>query len=80
MNAIALVIGNSNYEYARPDFMLDNPYNDATGVAETLNNLGFVVRLKLDLSEKEFNNELHLYGNELNKYDHCLVYFAGHAV
>lgn len=50
MNAIALVIGNSNYEYARPDFMLDNPYNDATGVAETLNNLGFVVRLKLDLS------------------------------
>lgn len=80
MNAIALVIGNSNYEYARPDFMLDNPYNDATGVAETLNNLGFVVRLKLDLSEKEFNNELQLYGNELNKYDHCLVYFAGHAV
>ena len=80
MNAIALVIGNSNYEYASPDFKLDNPYNDATGVAEVLTNLGFVVRQRLDLSEKEFNNELHLFGTELNKYDHCLVYFAGHAV
>lgn len=80
MNAIAIVIGNSNYEFGDAEFRLENPYNDASGVAEALTNLGFVVRLRLDLREKEFVNELHLYANELNKYDHCLVYFAGHAV
>ena len=80
MNAIALVVGNSNYEFDAPSFTLNNPANDARGVAEALTKLGFFVHLFLDEDERRFRDHLHDFSTELNKYDNCLVYFAGHAI
>ena len=80
MNAIALVVGNSNYEFDAPSFTLNNPANDARGVAEALTKLGFFVHLFLDEDERSFRDHLHDFSTELNKYDNCLVYFAGHAI
>lgn len=80
MNAVALIIGNSNYEFEAPDFTLNNPTNDAQGMANTLTKLGFFVSLHLDLSCKNFAQVLHEYASTLNSYDNCLIYFAGHAV
>ena len=80
MNAIALVVGNSNYAFNAPSFVLKNPSNDARGVAEALTRLGFFVNLYLDEDERSFRQHLHDFSTELNKYDNCLVYFAGHAI
>jgi hypothetical protein len=80
MNAIALVVGNSNYAFNAPSFVLKNPGNDARGVAEALTRLGFFVNLYLDEDERSFRQHLHDFSTELNKYDNCLVYFAGHAI
>lgn len=80
MNAIALVIGNSNYEFEAPAFTLSNPKNDAQGVAASLTNLGFFVNLYLDLNTQDFAKVLHEFSTKLNSYDNCLIYFAGHAV
>lgn len=80
MNAVALVIGNSNYEFEFPSFSLTNPANDARGIADALTNLGFFVKICLDLKEKDFAQALHDFSTSLNNYDNCLVYFAGHAV
>lgn len=51
MNAIALVVGNSNYSFETPTFVLKNPVNDARGVADALTRLGFFVNLYLDEDE-----------------------------
>lgn len=80
MNAIALVVGNSNYVFDAPSFVLKNPGNDARGVADALTRLGFFVKLYLDEDAKSFGQHLHEFSTELNKYDNCLVYFAGHAI
>lgn len=80
MNAIALVVGNSNYAFNAPSFVLKNPGNDARGIAEALTRLGFFVNLYLDEDERSFRQHLHDFSTELNKYDNCLVYFAGHAI
>ena len=47
MNAIALVVGNSNYVFDAPSFVLKNPGNDARGVADALTRLGFFLTLSL---------------------------------
>lgn len=80
MNAVALIIGNSNYEFEAPDFTLTNPMNDAQGMASSLTNLGFFVSLHLDLSRKAFAQVLHDFASTLDSYDNCLIYFAGHAI
>lgn len=80
MNAIALVVGNSNYSFETPTFVLKNPVNDARGVADALTRLGFFVNLYLDKDEQSLRQHLHVFSTELNKYDNCLVYFAGHAI
>lgn len=80
MNAVALVIGNSSYEFEAPAFSLTNPVNDARGIADSLTNLGFFVNLRLNLSLENFAQILHDFSMILNNYDNCLVYFAGHAV
>lgn len=80
MNAIALVIGNSNYAFDSPTFTLNNPGNDARGIADVLTRLGFFVKLCLDLNERDFRQQLHDFSIQLNDYDNCLVYFAGHAL
>ena len=80
MNAIALIVGNSNYEFEAPVFTLTNPLNDAQGMAGALTNLGFFVSVHLDLRVKDFAQVLQEFASTLNNYDNCLIYYAGHAV
>lgn len=71
-----MVVGNSNYSFETPSFVLKNPGNDARGIAGALIRLGFFVKLHLDDDEKSFRQHLHDYSVDLDKYDNCLVYFA----
>jgi uncharacterized caspase-like protein len=73
---VALVIGNGNY---RSFQRLDNPVNDATGVAAALRAAGFQVILRLDATREDMSQALDQFDQALSKADIGLFYFAGHA-
>ena len=73
---VALVIGNSAYQYTP----LRNPHNDAEDMASSLNNLGFKVTKKLNASRREIEEAINGFGRELRKGGVGLFYFAGHGV
>lgn len=72
----ALVVGNSAY----PNGALRNPANDARAVAETLEELGFSVLLKIDADRKNFLYAIHAFTQEIRSADVALFYYAGHGV
>lgn len=76
---IALVIGNSNYEFQST---LSNPINDASDVSEKLVSLGFDVYLIHDVSYSDFDIALKkLCGRAKNRnYDAAIIYFCGHGI
>jgi len=72
---LALVIGNSQYEYRS----LDNPVNDATDIAAKLRQMGFEVTLKLDLNQVKMGRAIRAFTTRLaNNSGVGLFYFAGH--
>ena len=72
---IALVIGNTKY----PEAPLKNPGNDAKGIAEELQKLGFKVNLKLDAGRNDMIEAIRAFGAELGKKKGVGVfYYAGH--
>ena len=73
---VALVIGNGNYRNFQ---QLDNPVNDANGVAAALRAAGFEVILRLDATREAMNQALEQFDQALRKADIGLFYFAGHA-
>ncbi|MEO7773101.1 MAG: caspase family protein [Steroidobacteraceae bacterium] len=73
---IALVIGNGKYQNFTP---LDNPANDATGVAAALREAGFKVILKVDTTRADMTQALTEFGQQLASADVGLFYYAGHA-
>ncbi|MFI4868495.1 MAG: caspase domain-containing protein [Steroidobacterales bacterium] len=73
---VALVIGNGNY---RSFQQLDNPVNDAKGVAAALREAGFEVILRLDATREDMSQALDQFDQALSKADIGLFYFAGHA-
>ena len=72
----ALVIGNQNYN---KDNSLENPINDARGIANTLEDIGFDVILGLDFTLAELNEALANLKAKIEP-DNSMVfiYFAGH--
>ena len=76
---VALVIGNSNYEYQST---LSNPINDATDVAEKLVSLGFDVFLIHDVNYRDFDTALKKFRGhaQSKKYDVAIMYFCGHGI
>ena len=77
---VALVIGNSSYA-AIP--RLDNPVNDATLVANTLQSLGFSLiggGAQLDLDKASLERKVQQFGAELTNASVALFYYAGHGV
>jgi uncharacterized caspase-like protein len=73
---VALVIGNGNYlNFQR----LDNPVNDARGVAAALTAAGFVVTLKVDATREQMIQALTAFDQSLRDSEVGLFYFAGHA-
>ncbi len=74
---IALLFGMANYETVPP---LDNTTRDATGIAETLEAIGFEVTTLLDAGQDEMRAALDRFAFESETADLALIYFAGHAV
>ncbi|MDQ7833811.1 MAG: caspase family protein [Humidesulfovibrio sp.] len=72
----ALVIGNSAYKN-KP---LKNPANDAKDMARTLERLGFDVQLKTDVSLRDMEEAIRLFGERLKRGGVGLFYYAGHGV
>jgi hypothetical protein len=72
----ALVIGNSNY-VSSP---LVNPKNDATDVANKLEELGYKVRRVIDGDRRTMLKSLAAFRDEAEKADVGFVYYAGHGV
>ncbi|GEM_PF-1444617 len=73
---IALVIGNSNYEYKS----LKNPVNDAKEVYNTLTDLGFDVDLKKDLNKRDMDEAITGFIKRLTRQlgSVAFFYYAGH--
>jgi len=74
----ALVIGNSNYEYASK---LKNPGNDSADIAAVLKNLKFETQLIQNATKQEIKNAVSIFlFNLKNEGGVGLFYYAGHGV
>ncbi len=76
----ALVIGNSAYQSVTP---LDNPKNDASLMAKTLDGLGFTLiggGAQLDLDKAALDKAVQSFGQQIQGADVALFYYAGHGV
>ena len=74
---VALVIGMGAYEHVGP---LNNTINDATGIAETLQEIGFTVTLSLDATQSTLLDQLAEFAFRAETADLALIYYAGHGV
>lgn len=73
----ALVIGNDKYTHVQT---LLNARQDASAIANSLGQLGYVVTLRTDLNEKGFKQALRDFRSSLEGGDEVLFFFAGHGV
>ncbi len=74
---VALVIGMGAYEHVGP---LDNTINDATGIADTLEKIGFTVTLSLNATQSTLLDQLDEFAFRAETADLALIYYAGHGV
>jgi formylglycine-generating enzyme required for sulfatase activity len=75
---LALVIGNSDYDYAEK---LANPLNDADDMAVVLGSLGFEVILKKDMKHRAMKDAVKTFTRRLNREKGIgLFYFSGHGL
>ena len=74
---VALVIGNSAYQYAPH---LPNPTNDAEAMAATLQKLGFEVTKGIDLDRTETEMIIREFSKTLPGADVALLFYAGHGI
>jgi uncharacterized caspase-like protein len=74
---VALVIGNTAYEHARP---LPNARSDAAAVSEALTRIGFEVTTASDLDYSALREAIRQFGRVSNDADMAIVYFAGHGL
>ncbi len=74
---VALVIGNSQYNYVTP---LENPQHDARDVATALRSQGFEVTELVDLTRDGMADALREFRAQADAADIALVYYAGHGI
>ncbi len=74
---LALVIGNSEYEFLES---LKNARNDATDVSRLLEEMGFEVDFHLNTSREELKAAVRAFGQRARNYDILLFYYAGHGI
>ena len=74
---VALVVGNSQYEFAAE---LRNPANDANSMAERLSNLGFEVIKGIDLDERAMRQSINDFAKAVTDSDVALLFYAGHGL
>lgn len=76
LKKVALVIGNQSYK----DNRLFNPINDANGIFDVLDSLGFdMIDGCNDINANEFTECLEKFKNKLDNNTIAFFYFAGHA-
>ncbi|MBE9598684.1 caspase family protein [Pedobacter sp. MC2016-24] len=78
MNALALVIGNSNYTLEK--HKLPNAAKDAIDVSKKLTDLGFTVDRHIDCTGQDFEKAVQLFSAKLKNFAVGLFYFAGHGL
>ena len=76
-NRRALVIGNDSYKQITK---LLNAREDAKAVAESLEQIGYLVTLKLDLTEKEMKSTLRVFKSQISGGEEVVIFYAGHGV
>ena len=76
---VALVIGNANYRVANP---LNNPRNDAEGMAALLEKAGFQVELQIDADLEKMQVAVARFGKSIREKNvkFGLFYYAGHGL
>jgi uncharacterized caspase-like protein len=75
---VALVVGNSTYQYAN---RLTNPGNDSDAMASAFKGAGFdVVELRQNLGVREMRRALRDFSDSVRGADIAIVYFAGHGI
>lgn len=74
---VALIIGNSNYQNLP---FLENAINDASDIADLLEELGFDLIELYDTDYDGMQKGLMSFYNSARNYDASLIYFAGHGV
>ncbi|WP_109832885.1 caspase family protein [Reichenbachiella versicolor] len=74
---LALVIGNSDYEFGGK---LKNPVNDATLMKTTLEKLDFKVISEINADKNKIERAIYEFSKELANTDIALFYFAGHGI
>ena len=74
---VALVIGNSKYEQVGK---LDNTLNDARLLDKKLTAIGFKTTLLLDATEANLKKALRDFGDDSERSEIGLVFYAGHGV
>lgn len=74
---VALVIGNSAYQYTTK---LANPKNDATDIAAALKKHGFEVVDGFDLAKADFEHKVREFSTALRGAETGLFFYAGHGL
>lgn len=74
---VALVIGNSAYVHAPA---LPNPRNDATALAQSLEQLGFTVIKGVDLDRRRFEETVRDFARQLRTAEAGFFFYAGHGL
>ena len=74
---VALVVGNSDYQFAPK---LRNPVNDAADLSERLKSLGFEIVGGTDLDRKSLVEALIKFGRAAETADVALFFYAGHGL
>ena len=78
LKRIALIIGNSEYQYTR---RLNSPVTDATDIGLTLKDLNFdEVRVVRNANAKELKEAIDQFTEDAKEYDVALFYFSGHGI
>lgn len=77
LNGVALVIGQSKYEYITP---LPNPANDAREMVKMLTDLGFDARVVSDRDSDRLKRDLERFVEDAEEADVALLYYSGHAI
>lgn len=74
---LALVIGNANYMQAGK---LNNTLNDASAMAQVLQELGFEVIKVMDGTYEQMKNAIYTFGDRIQDVNVSLFYYAGHGL
>ena len=74
---VALVIGMADYDSV---VKLDNTLNDARGISDTLERIGFTVTTALDVGADELRTLVDEFAFRTETADLALIYYAGHGV